>query len=138
MQPSYSCTIVIISDQTDFKPVWVAARAADTRGWLACKLRDELHLNRCVKGKLRDTHGRAGVQPGLSEDFAYKLRCSVDDPRLQVEAWSGGDEGAGGFGHGGQLEAELTEAGLRIMRHLAQGHLVLGGVVDQGVAVVQG
>jgi hypothetical protein len=56
----------------------------------------------------------------------------------QVACAGGGDVGAAGLGDGGELEAELAQAGLRVRGHLAQGLLVLGGVVDQGVTLCEG
>src|SRR5918998_4707961 len=60
--------------------------------YLGFELRHELHLDRRVQRQLSDAHGRAGVQPGLSEDLAYKLGGPVDDLRLGVEARCRGDE----------------------------------------------
>src|SRR5918998_1435094 len=59
---------------------------------LGFELRHELHLDRRVQRQLGDAYGRAGVQPGLSEDLAYKLGGPVDDLRLGVEACCRGDE----------------------------------------------
>ena len=43
------------------------------------------------KRSLGDPHGRAGVEPGLSEDLTYELRGSVEDLWLAVETGGGGD-----------------------------------------------
>jgi hypothetical protein len=51
----------------------------------------QFHFYGGVERQLGDTHGRAGVEPGLSEDLTQEIRGPVEHLRLAVEARRRGD-----------------------------------------------
>src|SRR5688500_16344442 len=69
-------------------------------------------------------------------DMLYAVGRDSTSPQAQVSRPRCWDVGAHRGRYGGELEAQLANAGFGV--HLPEGLFVLARVVDQGVALVQG
>jgi hypothetical protein len=77
------------------------------------------------------------VETGVSEELAYELRGTVDNPSgWLLKPGAEATKPVTFTTRAIPLRPPASAAGFGVMGHLAQGLFVLGGVVDQRIAVV--